>query len=283
MTEPVPLENIPELLIHVDRAEYEYASQQERAEFEHCHRQLIERGYVGHGERATAPSNIIDLSQFADFSDYISRCRKVHKGNAVRNAIRAGRSGYYSRFFNRANHLGDILAIAESGPERQGHPLPEGYFLTVEEQGGYPASIEPERVPTGALGWERNFGMFRSSPGHQQGSLLLDRELVAHAHMRRYADAILLNRFIGHTAHLANGIIYKMHFDLVERILTSRTLTQAADSDIDSSLRGVRYLVSGGYAGLLPDGVLGRTGGGGLLRWKLRVLYRPGLFRYEGD
>jgi hypothetical protein len=219
------------------------------------------------------------LAQFKDFSDYVAQCKKVHRGG-IEDVRKAGRRGYYSRFFNRRNHLGDILAISESGPERQGRPLTEAFFQTVDQQGGYPAAIEPDCVPTDALSWERNFGVFRSSPGHRQGPLVVDEELVAYAHLRRYANAIWLNRFIGHRVHNANGTVHKMHFDLVERLFAGRALTEAVDAGVDRSLRGVRYLASGGYAYHLRDRW---PGPGGLLRWKLRVLFRPGLFRYDDD
>jgi hypothetical protein len=77
-----------------------------------------------------------------------------------------------------------------------------------------------------------------------------------------------------------SGIVHMMHFDLIERIFSGRTLAGPADDDPHRSLRGVRYVVGGGYAQHLP----GRwPGAGGLLQWKLRVLYRPGFLRYEGD
>jgi hypothetical protein len=186
-----------ELPVHVDRTEYEDASPQERAEFELNHRQLKECGYVGHGARAAQPVFVIDLSQFAGFSDYIAQCRKTSR-SAVHDIARARRRGYYSAFFNPRNHLDDMPAIAESAPVRQGRRLPDGFFLSPEGQGGYPASVEPEGAPGGAIGWERHFGVFRSNPGHRQGPLVVDEELVGYAHLRRYANAIWVNRFIGH-------------------------------------------------------------------------------------
>jgi hypothetical protein len=275
VVEPSPA--IDDVILRRSKVILEGAGDAEIDQYEHHFRQLVEGKYIGSPqERPIAPVMYLDLEGFPSVQDYSDRCRKIHKGNAVRDALRAGRKGYYSTFFSHRNHLADILEISQSAPERQGRPLPEGYFLTAEQWGGYPTAVEPERVPTDALSWERYFGLFLSRPGHRQGPLSLDERLIAYAHLRRVGETVWLNRFIGHAAHLVHGIMHKVHIDLVERVLAGRD-----GSGVDQSLRGLRYLINGGYLGLLPDGVLGRSGGDGLLRWKQRMLYRPGLLIYQ--
>ena len=276
-------EDIPDITLRpADKADLENAHPDERHAFEYA-RDRLKGVYIGHGERPKAAVMFLDLAEFGSVAEYIARCRTVHKGNAVRDAIRAGRLGYYPAFFNSKNHLGDMLAIHESLPVRQGRRLPDDYFQTVEEQGGYPPSAYIDRPPRGALAWQRYFGLFLGKPGHKQGHLVLDKELIAYAHLRRYAETVFINRFIGNAAHLANGIMHKTHIDLVETLLKGRVLAGSDDAAPDRSMRGVRYLINGGYFGLLPDGYLGRTGGPGLLQWKLRMLYRPGFFICDSD
>jgi hypothetical protein len=241
---------------------------------------LKERGIIcaPGATQAGAPQMYLDLSEFNSLEDYIAACRKIHKGNNVRDAIRAGRLGYCTKFINHQNHLGDILEIALSAPDRQGRRLPDDYFLTVAEQGGYPPDVLPVPVPSDSLIWMRWFGVFLPKPGHRQGDLALDEQLVAYAWLRRLGETLWINRFIGHAAHLASGMMHQGHFDIIAFALQGRS-----GLDEDQLTRGIRYVLNGGYQGLLPDGLLGRTGGDGLLRQKLRMLYRPGILVSDDD
>jgi hypothetical protein len=260
-------------LSRINESEYLEAPPAERDYFAFTHQGLLKSGYVGYGERPGKAFMCLDLREFGSISDYIAQLRKVHKGNAVRDAIRAERRGYYTRFFNNRNHLGDILAISQAAPERQGRRLPSNYFETPEEQGGYPGKVEPEHAPVSALAWNRWFGLFCSRPAHQQGPLLVDEQLAAYVHLRRYSDAIIVNRLIGHPDHWTHGVMHKLHIDFVSVLLQHSCLSVPNDQSANRGLRGVRYLLNGGVSIEMP----------GSLQWKLRMLYRPALVIYGGE
>jgi hypothetical protein len=214
----------------------------------------------------------LDLNRFDGFANYTAQCRKMHKGNAVRDALRAVNRGYEAKFFRYENFLDDVDQIAISKPIRQGQPLSDDY-TRQHELLSYPATLEPERVPTNSLTWLRMFGVFLKKPGHCQGPHQVDEQCIAYARVRRYGHCLFVNRFIGHSDHFKHGIMHLMHMDLVKALYEVP----------DVSLRGIRYLISGGYISLLPEGQFGKMAGDGLLKWKLRLLYRPGYLIYRPE
>jgi len=267
------IDDVRLITIHLDRAAYQQAGADQKAYFQHLLRGLEQNEWVTRGGKPVKEMMFIDLEALESFEDYIAQCRKIHKGNAIRDANKAARTGYYTKFFNSQNHLDDILAISLSSPERQGHRLSDHYFLTAEEQGGYPASIEAEPTLNGALAWYRYFGLFQRKPGHRQGHLPVDEELLAYGLLRRCGEFALITKFIGHAEHLRNGIMYKMHVDMIDTLLKQRDLARAGDETADRSLRGLRYLTNTRYFGQPA----------GLVQWKVRMLYRPGFFQYDFD
>jgi hypothetical protein len=212
----------------------------------------------------------IDLDKYASMEDFVAQCRKVHKGNAVRDALRAEKLGYYSKFFDFPSYNPDVVAINTSSPTRQGRPMTPHMRRSVEEAGGYPTRIAPPRIPGQAAAWVQGFGLFRKREGHRQGDVVSDEQLLAYISYRRVGNFTYYGAIIGHADHLGEGVMYKMHLDLICAVLQARTAAAGAEPERDC-LKGIRYV---GYADFynIRDG---------LLMWKKRGLFEPIFFQCD--
>ena len=217
-----------------------------------------EEGWIARRGRAKNAWAAVDLGKYHSLAEYVAGCRRVHGGNAIRDAMKAERLGYFGRFFDLRSHVPDMAAIDMSSPLRGGQPMTPFYRRSVEERGGYPQRIEAERAPGQAASWVRLFGLFRKRDGYRQGEAVAGEQLVAYASLRRYGSFTFYGAFIGHADHLADGIMYRMHLELVAALLAARV----AASDC---LRGIRYVGYGEFFGIRP----------GLLTWKRRMLFEP--------
>ncbi len=266
-------DNEPELpSIHpitVDPAELAKCPPSELSAYFATFSDLEKRGYISRRGRPVFAQACVDLDKYKLIDDFIHHCRKVHKGNAVRAALRATKLGYYSKFFNFRSYVPDIVAISRSAPVRGGRPMTH-YERTVADYGGYPQRIDPEHIPDQAAVWVRYFGVFRRTPGHRQGDVVSDEQLLAYISLRRCGDYALYSVILGHADHLADGIMYKMHLDLVSLALKARDrLFDEADASL-RSLRGIRYLMYSAYY-QRP----------GLLLWRKRMLFEPLYMKFD--
>ncbi len=271
--EPAPAEEgreIPTYRLAFDEAAFERLDRADKDAYAHQIQRLEALGYLGFHGLPDKELAFIDLREFPSFEDYARRCRRVHKATAVRQALKAERTGYYSKFFNPRVFVADIVTVNTSAPERQGGPMSQHYFMTVEERGGYPTSLEPEIPPNQALSWSRHFGIFRKKPGHRQGELVVGEQLMAYAVVRRCGEFLTYSTLIGHADYLAGGIIYKMHLDLVKAIIDQHT-AQSRGHGIDPSLNGIHYVFHARYYVAQP----------GLMTWKKRMAFRPGYFLFD--
>ncbi len=232
---------------------------------------LEERGYLSRHEMPKLAWAAIDLDKYASIDDFITRCRKIHKAHAVRKAMKALTAGYYGKFFDFRSYTPDIVAINRSAPTRQGRPMTPHYTRTVENYGGYPKRIDPERVPDQAASWVRLFGAFRKTVGHRQGDVVCDEQLVAYISLRRHGNFAMYSTILGHADHLADGIMYKMHLDLVAAILAARDCSEAEIEPSLRCLRGIRYIVYTEFYNIRP----------GLQLWKRRTLFEPLYLKFN--
>ena len=225
-TEPC---DIPLHRINFDHGEFAKCSHRDKVAVLY----FMKRGELyGYLARSGAPPEevaYLDLNEYASYNDYVAQCRRVLKGNAVRDALKAERKGYFTKFFNKTTFLPDIVAVDTSAPERQGLPLPAYRLKTVEERGGYPQSFEPEVPPTQSFTWIRYFGIFRGQPGHRQGQVVVDEQLAGYLILRRCADFATYTTLFGHARYLSDGIVYKMHLDLVRLLLDQRQAGENTD------------------------------------------------------
>jgi SAM-dependent methyltransferase len=269
MTAAREADQIPLYTIAVDRAEFDKLTASERDGFVYQARRLEELGYFVRQGRPPLEWAFIDFTEYSDFDHYLAECRKIHTGNAVRDAKKSERKGYYSKFFNPRVFVGDIVAVNTSTPERQGGPMSEHYFKSVEERGGYAASLEPEEAPKSDYYWIRHWGIFCANPGHHQGDLAVDEQLLGYCIVRRCAELMMYSTFLGHWDFLRDGITYKMHLDFVRTVLSQGA--PHTGIAFDPSLRGARYLFYARYF----------TASSGLMMWKKRMLFRPGHFEFD--
>lgn len=246
-----------------------------RALFRRVAGRLGSNEFFGRDEPPAKEWAYIDLDDYPDFDAFVRACRKVHGGNAVRDARKAGERGYAAHFFEPTTFVGDITDIDTSAYERQGVPMAAHYQRTVEERGGFPQEYHPETRPRQAFAWDRHFGLFAPAPGHRQGNVVVDERLLSYIKLRRLGPFSFYGTILGHADRLREGIMYKLHLDLIEYILNNRRSLAEGDPDADHSLEGLRFI---GYANFfhLSDG---------LAMWKRRMLFRPGYFllRYPDE
>lgn len=260
-------EQIPASQVQVDWAEFRRLPPGERRAFVEFVENM-ERGnrFNRSGTSAVAWASI-GLSEYADYPAFVSQLKRV--GKSFYEGKKAEKIGYYSKFFDERTYVADIVAVNTSSAERQGRPMSDSYQRTVEQLGGYPDEIRPPSRPAQSVFWRRNFGTFRPSAGHRQGSLLVDEQLAAYLTVDRYGDFAHYHIILGHHDFLQDGVVHKMHLDFVKAVLDQQSLDEAP-TDRDPSLAGLKYLCYGGYFGL-P----------GLTRWKKSNLFCPRYFRFD--
>jgi len=187
--------------------------------------------------------------------EYLSQMRKVHKGNAVRDANKAKKMKYYCKEFARQNHIVDIVDINLSSEIRQGRKMTSSYQKSVEEMGGYPA-VEAE-IPELISNTDYNklFGVFSPQENHKQGKLSLDCKLCGYISFTRMGEISLYGQILGHCDHLKNGVMYLLNEFIVN-------LVSAKDTP---DFRGIKYIMYGSHC----------SGTDGLKMWKKRTLFKP--------
>lgn len=262
----------PVRVLEVDERDLGEASADERAVFYRVAAGLESTGFFGSEEPPPKEWALIALDDYEDADAFLRAARHVHGGNAVRDARKAGERGYVSEFFAEETFVGDIAEVDQSAAERQGGPMADHYRRTVDERGGFPTEYMEAVEPRERLAWDRFFGVFRPEPGRRQGEVVVDRKLLAYVKLRRLGPFMFYGTILGHADHLREGVVYKMHLDLMTRILRNRERLERGEPDADRSLAGAGYL---GYARYFNQGE-------GLLMWKKRMLFEPSyvILRY---
>ena len=212
---------------------------------------------------------MVDLSDYEDYDAYVRTLKKI--GPAYYNASRAQQRGYYSKFFDQQTFVGDVVALHTSAPERQGKPMPERQMRTVEQRGGYLSEIRQPVVPEHRVLWDRMFGTFRPQPGHRQGPLAVDEQLVSYLNVYRFGNTVNYDVILGHFGFLRDGIVYKTHLDFVKTLLDARNQAAAGANPADASLLDLRFIAYGSYLGTTP----------GLKAWKKYTLFKPALTFFD--
>jgi len=218
----------------------------------------IGRGGPGEGQVVAA---VIDL-RGRSYDDYIGSVKRLYKGNVIRDARKSDRQGFTCKPFVRAMCLPDIVAINRSKPERCGKPMRNEYLKTVEAMGGAPAErlqLAPPDCPEHYDIW---WGVFAPSPGHVQGDVVTDERLLAYIDLRRLGSLALYSLILGHGEYLQHGIMYRLHFTIMEWILKRQ----------DAAARGIEFLMYAGY----------HQGSEGLKLWKKKTGFEPARL-VDGD
>jgi hypothetical protein len=258
---------IAQLAIVDDINEFRLLHHGDQAEFLRVMRHLTDIGFFRGGAPLRTLAHI-DLAAYRNFDDYRAAVKRHHKGTPIRDYRRATDCGYVSKFFNPKTYVGEIYAVQNSMPTRQGRPITDNLRRSVEERGGYAETYLPPVQPTQAFVWNRHFGTFRPKPGHKQGLVVVDEELAAYIYLRRVSEFCWYEQILGHCDHLANGVMNKTHLELIKHIYTEKEKIAAGAPEADHSVAGLRYVA---YAGYFLQDI-------GLVRWKRKLLFRPGQF-----
>ncbi|MBV8889705.1 MAG: hypothetical protein JO305_08575 [Alphaproteobacteria bacterium] len=132
-------------------------------------------------------------------------------GDKSRNMIRkALRAGYSVRPFVSAGYLDDIFAINTSKEERGGTPMPPSY-----RQYPRPMEVAPERHC--ARHGIANIGCF------------IGETLVAYCNLHILGELAIINRILGHGAHLRHGIMNLLVRGIVEYGVSRYPLIRAVN------------------------------------------------------
>ena len=132
--------------------------------------------------RKTIGIGLIDLSLFSNGKDYISSVNG--KNSAAYFSRKSQRAGFQFKLINPNNFIDSIQKIHFSAKTRQGKEIEASYLNKIEK---YPID-------------DRNsyFGIFR-------GDLL-----VAYLWAIKSSELIMINRIMGHSDFLKDGIMYQL-------------------------------------------------------------------------
>lgn len=227
--------------------------------------------YIGRGfrERDQRAAGVLDLNETGSASEYYRQARKVHKGNAVRDSNKAERHGFYVKRFAWKNYVPDIVEINASKEVRSGGRMSDAYRRGVEEMGGNPTVWHHLAEAACGLHYSSHWGVFEEVPGHANGELATGERLIGYIRLKRHGDMGFYSSLLGHGDYLHWGIMYLLHFSLVEELLQGevdgppmRVLMYGAASSGTEGLRmwKKRTLFKGAYVNIVPEEV-GRFAG----------------------
>lgn len=152
----------------------------------HPHYFIIERKEMG-----------VALITLSDFENAEAYTQSVNgKNSAAYYARKARRSGYTFRTFDPVALKAAIYAVNTSAEERQGRSMDASY---LDKEFAYPTD-------------EGNvyYGVFK------------ENELVAYLWIVHTGELTVLNRLLGHAAHLNEGVMYLLVTAYVEEVLQNR-------------------------------------------------------------
>lgn len=205
-------------------------------------------------------ATVFFLEEFSDFSQYQTELKK-RSSYFERRARKAEKLGYYVDTFNRANQAPDILDIRKSMKFRSFGPVLDAFFLTLKAVGGAPTAERTTREPECTKHWEICLGVFTDKPGYRQGALTMNRQLVAYARLHRSGNVVRYADFIGHGNHLKHGVMMLLQRETMRWILQKN----------EPTVSGIQYITYGGI----------EQGSEGLLFWKRKALFQPGLIEIQ--
>jgi hypothetical protein len=200
----------------------------------------------------------LDLSNLC-YEDYLEKIKSRYKSkSALRDVQNAYSQGYVCKPFSKLLFMPDIVSIHHSKEIRSGGPI-SGFFLqTLEEMGGAPKEYIPFQFPSCPDHYALYWGIFAQEPGHKQGSVLTNERLLGYAFIRRVGNLSLYSQLIGHGEYLKHGIIYALHFAVVEWLCKrDNPYTQ-----------GIKHLMHGRYW----------DGGEGRILWRKKTGFEPANF-----
>lgn len=202
--------------------------------------------------RGQFQSAVIDLTGF-NYENYITLVKKVHKGAALRQSKKADHAGYYCKRFVWKNFIPDIVEINNSEEVRSGGKMSAAYRRSVEEMGGVPEKLASLRKSLCTVHCTHCWGIFKACPGYRQGDVITDEKLLAYIKFKRQGSLAIYTSILGHGDYLRYGIMYRLHYAIMEWI----------GQNLTGTLEGLKYLMYGAI----------NSGETGLQQWKKRALF----------
>jgi hypothetical protein len=156
---------------------------------------------------------------------------------------KAANRGYTARPIRPQDHASAIFDIIHSSDQRQGRDIAPMFAQRPRDHGfpGYIDYRDPhyDDICTGVF-----------SPAPESG-------LVAYLLGKRVGDHVQYDEIMGHADHIANDVMYLLHFEFLRQCMT-----------LDSRPRCLNY--GSWYSGVNPF-----SPEGGLNRWKRKVNFKP--------
>jgi hypothetical protein len=214
------------------------------------------------GVCAKLVSAVIDLSCY-DGESYFSAARKVHKGAAIRQAKKSDREGYICHQFVWRNYIPDVVEINNSMEVRSGGVMRDAYRRDVDELGGPPVKLHSLKAPACPVHHTYCWGIFKPEEGYKQGEVVTNEKLLGYIKFKRNGNFGLYTSILGHGGYLRDGIMHRLHHDIVRWIYSER----------EGVMMGLDYIVYGAID----------SGNEGLKQWKRRALFESRMLALNGD
>jgi hypothetical protein len=100
-----------------------------------------------------------------------------------------------------------MVAIRRSMKVRSFGVMPDAWLANVKQFGGLPEQWSAPVTAPYIQHWERLFGVFIDQPGHKQGGLLVDQQLVGYAILHRVGNMLTYRDFTGDGRFLGDGVM----------------------------------------------------------------------------
>jgi len=204
-------------------------------------------------------SAIINLRNWNNYQEYFDCVKKANYKSCIYPFNRSNKKGFYSKRFEFKNFVPDVVGVNQSMSVRQGKEMGKNYFLSIDDLGGAPSKFHDFTEIENTNRYRLFFGVFQKVENHKQGSVTTDEQLVGYITLIREGNMIVYNRIIGHGDHLKEGIMYNLHFSIIEWLYGDDKLCEGVDMVM--------------YAGFT-------SGSEGLRKWKKRLAFEP-VFLYE--
>ena len=212
--------------------------------------------YVGEGKTfdKQLESAILDVQEF-EHEEYLRQVRSIHKGAALRQSRKSDRQGLTVDQFVWKNHIPDIVEINSSLDKRSGGVMTKAYQRTIEEMGGVPTKLRELTKPKCYAHCIWDWGVFEPIEGYMQGEIEVGRKLVAYIRLKRQGNLGIYTTILGHGDYLQYGVMYRLHFAIMEWLGASGSI----------NLPALDYILYGTVD----------SGNSGLQMWKKRCLFKP--------
>lgn len=199
----------------------------------------------------------LDLGRYSSYEHYLQACKSQYKGAVIRQAKKSDKMGFVCKRFNHRLFIPDIVEINYSKEIRSGGPMKPAYRRSVEEMGGYPTSYLEFGWPDCPIHYHIFWGIFQPQQGRLLGDVQVDEKLLGYINFRRIGNMAMYSQILGHGDYLNYGIMYKLHFSILEWIFSQE----------NEYTNGIEHIL---YAAWNSGGQ-----NSGLQQWKKKTLFDP--------